>query len=224
MKTQRISSGWLRKGFFLLILIMGSFFCRAGVDLDEVDEVLRFPQIRPDYTQTVIPPNIAPLNFAVLEPGERYFVRIGSIKGKSIEVNSRDSRIIIPSKSWSALLAENRGASLFFDVYVKEDGLNWKHFKTIPNQIANEDIDGHMAYRKMKPIYSFWRNIGIYQRSLENYDESVILHGKSYGNGCVNCHTFNQNSPDRMFIGIRSIDYGSSTLLVENGEVRKIGA
>lgn len=224
MRSRGQVPGKLRKGFILLILILASFFCRAGIDLDEVDEVLRFPQIQPDYTQTVIPPNIAPLNFAVLEPGESYFVRIGSIKGKSIEVHSRGSSITIPAKSWRALLTENRGNSLFFDVYVKDGGPNWKHFKTIPNQIANEDIDGHMAYRKMKPIYSFWENIGIYQRSLENYDESVILHGKSYGNGCVNCHTFNQNSPDRMFIGIRSVDYGSSTLLVENGEVRKIGA
>jgi len=224
MKTRIKSSECLRKSIFLLILVMGCFFCRSGVDLDEVDEVLRFPQIRPDYAQTVIPPNIAPLNFAVLESGEGYFVRIGSIKGKSIEVHSRDPRIIIPSKPWKALLAENRGNALFFDVYVKDDGPNWRHFKTIPNRIANEDIDGHMVYRKMKPIYSIWENIGIYQRSLENYDESVILHGKSYGHGCVNCHTFNKNRPDRMFIGIRSLNYGSSTLLVENGAVRKIGA
>lgn len=214
----------LVKGAVLLVLVSGSFFCRARIDLDNVDEVLRFPRIRPDYVQTVIPPNITPLNFAVLEEGERYFVRIASVKGKSIEVRSRGSRIMIPAKPWKTLLEENRGNELFFDIYVEGDGSNWSHFKTIPNRIANENIDGHLAYRKMKPIYSFWENIGIYQRNLENYRESVILHGKSYGGGCVNCHTFNQNRPERMFIGIRSVDYGSSTLLVEDGTVRKIGA
>ena len=32
--------------------------------------------IKPDYTGITVPPNIAPLNFAVLEPGRKYFVKI----------------------------------------------------------------------------------------------------------------------------------------------------
>jgi len=34
----------------------------------------RAPGIRPDYAGTVVPPNIAPLNFIVEEPGEQYVV------------------------------------------------------------------------------------------------------------------------------------------------------
>jgi len=113
---------------------------------------------------------------------------------------------------------------LFFDIYVLEENGSWKQFRSIINQIAAEDIDSNIAYRKMKPIYYYWKNIGIYQRNLENYDESVILHGRSFGNGCLNCHTFNNNDPGRMFIGIRSGEYGSATLLAENGKVSKIGA
>jgi hypothetical protein len=65
--------------------------------------------------------------------------------------------------------------------------------------------------------------MGIYQRNLQNYDESLILNNGYYGNGCLNCHTFCPNQPDKMLLGIRSSIYGSSELLVEDGAVNKIG-
>ncbi|MCK4284398.1 MAG: hypothetical protein KAX44_08785, partial [Candidatus Brocadiae bacterium] len=44
----------------------------------------RPPHIRPDYADTVIPPNIAPLNFCVAEPGVEYHVKIHSMRGEPI--------------------------------------------------------------------------------------------------------------------------------------------
>ena len=38
----------------------------------------RPPRIDPDYTDVVIPPNLAPLNFSVREPGTAFRVDIGS--------------------------------------------------------------------------------------------------------------------------------------------------
>ena len=43
----------------------------------------------------------------------------------------------------------------------------------IVNTIAQEDIDGTLVFRFMKPLYSWWKDIGIYQRNLTNYDTSV---------------------------------------------------
>ena len=34
------------------------------------------PALFPDYTSVTIPPNIAPLNFTIEEPGKIYFVEI----------------------------------------------------------------------------------------------------------------------------------------------------
>jgi len=67
----------------------------------------RCPRIRPDYNNTVIPPNIAPLNFLVNEPGRRYYVRIYSDQGKDINVHSKKASIVIPIKPWKELLQDN---------------------------------------------------------------------------------------------------------------------
>ena len=65
--------------------------------------------------------------------------------------------------------------------------------------------------------------MGVYQRNLENFDEAVILENKYFKGGCLNCHAFCTNHPDKMLIGIRSSEYGSSELIVEDGMVNKIG-
>jgi len=180
-------------------------------------------KIRPDYTGIVIPPNIAPLNFIILESGGKYLVKINSANGQSVNVSSRSGKIKIPLRRWRSLLQANRGGKLFFDIFVKDEYGSWSRYRQIENTIAKEDIDSHIAYRLIKPIYNFWRSIGVYQRNLENYDESLILHGKSFKNGCVNCHSFLNNNPDVMFIGTRSSDYGSAAICVRDGKIEKVG-
>jgi len=47
-----------------------------------------------------------------------------------------------------------------------------------------------------------YRNIGIYQRNLEGYDESPVVTNDSFG-GCVNCHSFANNRPNRFALQVR---------------------
>lgn len=218
-----ITIHWLRR-LPLLAAAVWLASCRTGFDPGQAREVSRIPIIAPDYTSIVIPANIAPINFVVREPGRRYFVRIHAARGRPLEISSRSPEIVIPPRPWRALLQENRGEILLLDVWVRDERGDWQRFRTVSNRIAPEEVDGHMAYRLMKPIYSYWKSIGIYQRDLENYDQKVILHGSSFGNGCVNCHTFLANRPERMFIGVRSMGFGSATLLADFDRVVKIGA
>jgi Tol biopolymer transport system component len=51
----------------------------------------------------------------------------------------------------------------------------------------------------------------------------LILHGRSYNNGCVNCHTFLDYDPDNMLLGVRSPTYGNAALLVRDGRLSTIG-
>src|SRR5260221_5469317 len=44
------------------------------------------PVIKPDYRDVIIPPNIAPLNFSILEPGARFFVKIHGRAGEPLEL------------------------------------------------------------------------------------------------------------------------------------------
>jgi Tol biopolymer transport system component len=211
---------------FLVAAVAGVLWLalhKSTVTVENYRFISRTPNIKPDYTNTVIPPNIAPLNFMVLEPGVEYLVKIYSTQGESIDVSSRTGKIKIPIRRWRSLLNANRGKKLLFDIYVKNKSGLWSRHVTIINAIAKEDIDSYLVYRFMKPLFNWWRDIGIYQRNLENYDKSVVLHGKSFNNGCLNCHTFLNNRPEYMTIGIRSALYGSSALLTGDGKVNKIG-
>ena len=210
----------------LAATLLYCFLCDSDWPVDGATIIDKPPHIRPDYTDTVIPPNIAPLNFIVKEPGRRYYVRIYSDQGKDIDVHSKKPEIIIPLKAWRKLLQDNQAGKLYFDVYVENDDGRWKRFASITNKISRAAVDDYLVYRLIKPIYYNWFDIGIYQRHLPGYHESVVLRGRSfreesYG-GCVNCHSFCNNRTDKMTIGIRS-DYGAPTLLSENGKVSKIG-
>jgi len=225
----------MKKRYLYLFIMVGLLILTAGVTayilkndnvvIEQYNSIDRPPEIRPDYSGTVIPPNLAPLNFSVKEKGSYYCVKISSKQGEPIEVFSRSPKIAIPCKSWSKLISGNMGAELYFDIFVKKTNGRWEQFQTITNKIANEKIDAFLIYRRMHPThYRINGKVGIYQRNLENFEESLVLDNGYYHLGCLNCHAFCQNHPNKMLIGIRSKKYGSSALLLEDGAVNKIGA
>jgi hypothetical protein len=203
-------------------------FLSIEKNIEKYNSIDRPPKILPDYCETVIPANIAPLNFLVEESGSQYCVNIHSKNGSAIQIFSCSPKIMIPQNQWHELLNANRGEQLNFDIFVKmanpsAAAAQWNRFSSITNQIANEDIDGFLVYRRIHPGHGFWRNMGIYQRNLHRFDESLILNNDYFKGGCLNCHTFCNNRTDKMFIGIRSAFYGSSVLLIEDDDVNKIG-
>lgn len=217
---------------FIVMTVLCGILAAAGLwlvscapeSIETYAEIARDPNIRPDSFGTVIPANIAPLNFQILEPGQAYVAKIHAAEGEPIAISSKSGAMRIPLKKWRALLGANRGKAIFVDVYVKDPGAGWQKFQSLTNTVAPEDIDGTLVFRLMKPIYNWWKNIGIYQRDLSAYDRSVVLHGRSFGEGCLNCHSFVGNEPETLTIGLRSAEYGSSTLLVHGDTVEKIGS
>lgn len=216
-----------------LIAVSLLYACRdRKVTITQYSSIDRPAKVQPDYAGSVIPPNIAPLNFIIQQDGSGYFIRIHSRKGNPIEIFSNKPKIVIPKRAWHKLLDLNRDQQLSVDIFVKSkaatlssDGENeqWSRFQTLTCEIAREDIDTFLVYRKIRPGHGTWRNMGIYQRNLSSFDESTILNNGYFKHGCVNCHTFCGNRAEKMLIGIRSADYGSSALLVEGDKVRKIG-
>ncbi|HET6558452.1 MAG TPA: hypothetical protein VFG54_14135 [Prolixibacteraceae bacterium] len=192
--------------------------CRSGVG--NYEKVDRSPSIFPDYTDILIPPNIAPLNFMVNEPGSEYEVRIYLEKEKPIIVRSDEGSVQIPVRKWHSLLKKGKGNKLFMDVFVKTAGGSWQKYQSITNEIANEPIDSHLAYRLINTGYVLWNKLGIYQRNLENFDEKPILENKSIEYGCVNCHSFANNDPDKMMIHVRAIHGG--TVINQDGKLTKL--
>lgn len=60
--------------------------------------------------------NIAPINYAINEPGESYYVRIIAAKSKPIEINSENGTIDISQSDWKKLLEENAGEKLMIEI------------------------------------------------------------------------------------------------------------
>ena len=207
----------------LAVLLVGALPLRK-VPIERYRSIARPPAIRPDYSNTVIPSNIAPLNFLIQEKAAQYCVKIHSKQGPPIEIFSRSPKIMIPAKPWRRLLSANTGESLYLDVFVKKANAQWSRFTTITNKIANDPIDKFLVYRKIHPAHSNWRDMGIYQRNLQNFDESVVLDNGYCKRACLNCHAFCANRTDRMLIGVRSRIYGNSAILAKDGAVDKIGA
>ena len=170
---------------------------------EQATEMNRLPRIRPDYTQLVIPPNIAPLNFQIEEPGREFRVRLHGPAGKEILLNSHHASVVIPPKPWRELLQQNLGTNILVEISVKGTNGQWARFEPIENTVAREKIDSHLVYRLIGPVCTWFRNMGIYQRNLENFDEKPVLLNSAIGNGCVNCHSFQNNSPDLFSFHVR---------------------
>ncbi len=202
---------------------MAAYYKLQSMDItiDRFNSLNRPPKIHPDYTDTVIPPNIAPLNFRLREDGREFYVKIYSNQGKPIYVRSRKQLIKMPVNKWKNLLDSNRGQRLYFDIYTRDDEGKWSKFETITNTIANSDIDSHLVYRRLR-VCAWWKDMATYQRNLETFKESILLHNRSYEGGCANCHTFLKNSPDNMLMQIRSSQYGTPILTSQKGKVSAI--
>lgn len=192
--------------------------------IPQFENLNELPIIHPDYSQSVIPANIAPLNFMIKNQGKSYFAKIYSENGDPIEIKNNTGKIIIPLKKWHKLLRVNRGKPLYFEVFVKDTDNKWKKFNTITNTIARQEIDSYLCYRKIHPGHALWSNIGIYQRDISNFRETAVIKNTEFRLGCMNCHTFCNNNPEIMALKVRSRTYGTDTILVNNGYAQKIGA
>ncbi len=209
--------------FILLIgiVLSGTNCTSVHVSGSETQRVDRLPVIDPDYTDTVIPPNIAPLNFYVGEPGSQYYVKIYSLSGDTIQIGSNSNRIIIPQKKWKELLTTHKGQNYFVDVFVKNEKGVRLQYKSISNKIAREEIDSHLAYRLINPAFRYWKKMGIYQRDLESYKETPILLNRMTDGNCMNCHNFCMNSADKMIFHMRA-GKGSGMVLYHDGQLVKV--
>ncbi len=220
---------WLYGASFLILLAAaagGLLYASRGepLSLKGCQIADRPPRIRPDYTGITVPPNMAPLNFIVEEPGTLYHVEVHSSRGEPVPVTSRGPKIGIPIRPWHRLLEANRGEPLCFDVYVRSESGEWRRFQTVTNTIAREEIDPYLVYRRMNSVFTMWQKVGLYQRRLETFEESVVVDSEMLDVGCVNCHAFLEGRPDRMLLHMRHAPegYGSGMVLIEDGESAKV--
>jgi hypothetical protein len=204
---------------YLLPIIMIIFLASCQNFPKESTETDKLPQTFPDYTDLIIPHNIAPLNFVIKEPGESFAVRISSKNGDEIVVSGKSPSIEINIADWNKMLSSNQGEILNVEVFCRNEG-KWTKYKTITHTISKDNIDSYLSYRLINSAYVLWFEMGLYQRNLENFDESLIIHNKSVGGACVNCHSLSKNNPEKFMFHIRSKFAG--TLIYNDGNLEKI--
>ena len=206
---------------FKLILISTTiFFVSCSNEISNTELVKRQPKISPDYTDIVIPYNIAALNFKINESGTDYQVRFILKNDEPLIVDTSDGIVKIHADKWRSMLENAKGSQLRIEIYAKSLDGKWQEFEPIVNQISVDPIDSHLAYRLINAGYVLWNNMGIYQRNLENFDEKTILENKSFDSGCLNCHSFCNNDPNSMMIHLRAKHGG--TIISQNGKLSKI--
>jgi hypothetical protein len=200
----------------LYLLLRGS-----AVEVKDLQPQHRPPRIRPDYAGVVIPPNIAPLNFVVDEPGRKYRLRLQPGRGQPIEVFSDTPAIAIPANPWRQMLAENRGGRFQAEVCVQAPDGRWLGFDAIANTVADDEVDGYLVYRQFPPTYNLHGIMGIYQRELSTFRESAVVTNNSDDDKCMNCHTFIGNRPDKMLLHVRG-GGAPSMLIAQEGGVQRV--
>ena len=194
--------------------------CSRAPDVETATAIRQPPRIDPDYTALVIPPNIAPLNFRILERGRDFLVRLSREGGETVELHCPDGTCRIPAKSWRRLLGGGRGGRLWCDIFVQRADGSWGRFERVVNTVAEEPIDSHIVYRLLLPNKSQARIKGIYQRDLESFRTSALITLRDGTFDCFNCHAFHQNNPDKFLIHSR-VKY-PGMILVADGKVRRI--
>lgn len=181
--------------------------------------------IFPNYKDVVIPPNIAPLNFLVRDSGATSAVvqMQGPDGGELLIQADAELSVRIDTTEWRKLLQANRGKDITVRVYV-ELPAGWICHKPHVLTVAQEDIDPYLSYRLIEPGYELYRQLGLYQRNLTNWDVHTIYeNNRSYDDGenhCINCHNYRNQSARDMLFHVRANHGG--TIIVQNGKPHKI--
>lgn len=179
-------------------------------------------QMYPDYRDVTLPPNIAPLNFMVRNAADNY-VATFEAKGRQVVAGREDGKIEIDTTEWRALTRAARGGDIKVTVYAETDG-TWQRYPEYMLHVAQEDIDPYLSYRLIEPGYELYRQVGLYQRNLTNFEVQTIYENnrapEREDDHCVNCHNYQNYSTARMLFHVRGNHGG--TILAENGKIRRL--
>lgn len=213
-------SGWLVLAAAALLL---SSCKKNAVVPDRSTPISERVKIFPDYTDIVIPPNIAPLNFMVRADGEAFVCELSADGHRLVAGAGADGKIEFDEAAWNRLLQDCKGKSLTAALYVQRQG-KWLAYPHYHIQIAQEPVDAFLSYRLIEPGFELYRQVGLYQRNLTNFDVRTIYeNNRKYDekqNHCVNCHNYQNYSTQRMMFHVRGAMGG--TVFVENGKVVKM--
>ncbi|MDN5290332.1 MAG: hypothetical protein PWQ06_571 [Anaerophaga sp.] len=203
----------MKKVFSILFLFFTSIGCTNH--LLDVQKIDMLPDIYPKYTNIVIPPNIAPLNFMFTAPPEAGVVYF---KNGDSELKVESSRNVeISINEWKNLV--DSGDSISITVFLKRQN-KWFEYQSFFWKIAKEPIDAYLSYRLIEPGYEVYNTIQLCERNIENFEVSILADNNLTNGSCMNCHIYGPKSNNISFFHLRG-DKGGGTILNRNGKLQK---
>ena len=191
----------------------------SGAAPKEFETLDQSPRIYPDYTDTTIPPNLAPLNFDVCERADQIAVGAYNDQGELLAF-FKGSEVRFSTKVWKTIVRGNIGRSVRFSVFAK-DSSGWFKYRDFSITISADEIDRYLSYRLVGPGYEYFSDLALWTRDLESFNERALFRARLVNERtCVNCHTFQDRHTDNFFFHLRLVDGG--TIFVQDGtEVSK---
>lgn len=208
----------------LWVILLSACGRKAQSVPSESTPIRQEADIYPDYKDVVIPPNIAPLNFMLCDSLAQDMVVLFKGAGGELVVGGKnDLKTDIDTTAWRSMLRENKAQSIRVTIFARHDD-KWVSYPPYTLHVAQEDIDPYLSYRLIEPGYELYRQLGLYQRNLTNFDQQPIYeNNRSYDeehNHCVNCHNYQNYSTKNMLFHVRAQHGG--TIIVNNGKARKV--
>lgn len=188
---------------FVALLMSCLVACSCSRNIVIENQTDAHPDIFPDYKDVVVPVNIAPLNFNVLEPSEGKICLKVSYGEEERFIPVRRGLASFGRRFWRSMMEEAYGKEVSMTVCVRKDG-SWTSFRPFNIKVVKDEIDPYLAYRLIPPGYTMWKEMSICQRNLENYKESRIYSNLQGRGNCVNCHSFRDRDPENMLFHLRS--------------------
>lgn len=190
----------MNRPFLLFCLLLLAVSCAPKIPETAADGGA--VSISPDYADVTIPRSIAPLNFLIGESSGRS-VAVFQSDGRRVAVKGPDVRL--KPSAWRGIVA---GTDSVVVTIFTENGGKWLRHKPFSIYISDDPIDDHLCYRRIFPGYGAYRAMGIYQRDLTSFKESLIFGHEDAGGAkanatCVNCHAFSSCDPSTMHLHIR---------------------
>ena len=200
--------------FWIIILLIIS---GCAKEISNYTNASTKPAIFPDYTDIVIPVNIAPLNFKAAD-GTLEMVEISTKQGV-IKEFCNNGNLILDISEWKNLLKNNISDTLKFTVYITDSLGVCRKYLPFFQFVSPDSIDTYVAYRNIETGYVSWSKMGLYQRSTQTFDCEPIIENSAIDKACINCHSFCKQSPDKMLFHSRKFNPG--TTILWNGKLQK---
>lgn len=207
---------------FIIAIICFVGCSKVSVPTGDIAEMPGIPNIYPDYTDLVIPPNIAPLNFEIKIPGQEFVTRAYDSSGKEILAGGKTVKWDM--NDWHDLVEGAKGKEIKYEIFVKDDSGKWGKY-SFSNKVAEEDIDPYVSYRLIEPLYTLYGSLSICQRDLTSWDEEIVFNNSTHTTPdrqfCINCHVPRNNYRDGASqIHVRHFNGG--TLLMAGDSIKKV--